>query len=58
MHRNSVAPEDLPLGENIRMIVGGVATLVAVIVPVILIRRLVKTIENSDRFKTLEQHLS
>ena len=52
------SPEDATLLENLRMIVGGVATLVAIVVPVILIRKLAKTIEESDRFKSLQNALS
>ena len=58
MDLNDIAPEDASLTENLRMIVGGVATLVALVVPVILIRKLAKTIEQSDRYKTLENALS
>ncbi|MBR3317600.1 MAG: hypothetical protein IKG21_07280 [Atopobiaceae bacterium] len=58
MHENTRSPEDMSLAENVRMIVGGVATIVALVVPIILIRRIVKTIENSDKFKQFEKHLS
>jgi hypothetical protein len=50
-------PESESLGDDIRKIVGGVVGLVLVIVPVLLIRKLVRTIEQSDGFKTIEDHL-
>ena len=50
-------PESESLGDDIRKIVGGVVGLVLVIVPVLLIRKLVRTIEQSDGFKTIENHL-
>ena len=53
----AIDPEDLSLSENIRMIVGGVATIVAIVVPVILIRKLVRRIEEGDTFKSIERHL-
>ena len=58
MDLENVAPEDASLLDNVRMIVGGVATLVALAVPIILIRKLVKTIEHSDKFKSIENALS
>ena len=58
MEHNNVAPEDAPLLENVRMIIGGVATLVALAVPIILIRKLTKTIEQSDKFKSIQNALS
>ena len=58
MEHNNVAPEDAPLLENVRMIIGGVATLVALAVPIILIRKLAKTIEQSDKFKSIQNALS
>ena len=58
MDLNNVAPEDAPLLENVRMIIGGVATLVALAVPIILIRKLTKTIEQSDKFKSIQDALS
>ncbi len=53
-----VAPEDEPLSQNIRNIVGGVATLVLLMVPVLLIHTLRKRIEAGDTFKKIEQTLS
>ncbi len=50
-------PESESLGDDIRKIVGGVVGLALVIVPVILIRKLVRTIEQSEGFKTIENHL-
>lgn len=50
-------PESESLGDDIRKIVGGVVGLALVIVPVLLIRKLVRTIEQSEGFKTIENHL-
>lgn len=58
MDPNNVAPEDAPLLENVRMFIGGVATLVALALPIILIRKLAKTIEQSDKFKSIQNALS
>lgn len=49
---------DQPLSEDVKMIIGGVATIVLIVVPVILIRKLVKTVEESKAFKSVEQVLS
>ena len=48
---------DAPLADNIRMIVGGVVGLVAIIVPVLLINKLRKKIESGDTYKNIEKHL-
>ncbi len=45
------------LGDNVKQIIGGVVTIVAIVVPVILIRKLIRTLEESDTFKTVEKHL-
>ncbi|MBR3158166.1 MAG: hypothetical protein IKG18_05695 [Atopobiaceae bacterium] len=58
MDQETIAPEDESLLDNVRKIVGGVATLVALIVPVLIIRKLVKTIEQSDKYKAVENALS
>jgi hypothetical protein len=57
MEDTQQVPESESLGDDIRKIVGGVVGLVLVIVPVLLIRKLVRTIEQSDGFKTIENHL-
>lgn len=57
MEDTQQVPESESLGDDIRKIVGGVVGLVLVIVPVLLIRKLVRTIEQSDGFKTIEDHL-
>ena len=49
---------DAPLVDNIRMIIGGVVGLAAIIIPVLIINRLTKKIENADTFKKIEEHLS
>ncbi|MDO4797404.1 MAG: hypothetical protein Q4A01_05200 [Coriobacteriales bacterium] len=53
----TIDPEDEPLSENIRNIVGGVATLVLLCVPLLLIHTLRKRIESGDTFKKIEQKL-
>ena len=58
MNNGGVNPEDEPLLENIKKIVGGVTTIVALLVPVILIRKLTKRIEQSDGYKSIEKALS
>jgi hypothetical protein len=57
MEDTQQVPESESLGDDIRKIVGGVVGLVLVIVPVLLIRKLVRTIEQSDGFKTIEDNL-
>ena len=46
-----------PLSQNIKNIIGGVATLVALVVPIILIRKLVRKAEESKAFKAVENTL-
>lgn len=46
------------LGEDILKIVNGVATLVLIVVPVLLVRKLIKSIEEGDTFKAIENTLS
>jgi hypothetical protein len=58
MAENESSPVDEPLSENIKQIVGGVATLVLIVVPVLLIRKLVKRIEEGKTFKSIEQTLT
>ncbi len=58
MHLHDSDPVDESLLDNLRMIVGGVATIAGIVIPFILIRKLVKTIEQSDRFKAIENVLS
>ena len=48
---------DAPLVDNIRMIIGGVVGLVAIIVPVLIINKLTKKIENGETFKKIEERL-
>ena len=48
---------DAPLVDNIRMIIGGVAGLVAIIVPILIINKLRKKIENGEAYKKIEEHL-
>lgn len=57
MEDTQQVPESESLGDDIRKIVGGVVGLALVIVPVLLIRKLVRTIEQSEGFKTIENHL-
>lgn len=56
-HDQTVSPEDEPLSENIKNIVGGVATLVLLVVPLLLIHTIRKRIEEGETFKKLEKHL-
>ena len=48
---------DAPLADNIRMIIGGVVGLVAIVVPVLLINKLRKKIESGQTYKNIEKHL-
>lgn len=49
--------EEDTLANDIKKIVGGVATIVLLVVPIIVIRKLVKKIENSDPYKSVENRL-
>jgi len=53
-------PEDLEptLGQDIRQIVGGFVGLALIVVPILLIRKLVKSLEGSDTFEKLSNALS
>lgn len=57
MEQTESSPVDEPLTENIRQIVGGIATLVLIVVPVLLVRKLVKSIEEGKTFKAIERTL-
>lgn len=50
-------PGSETLSEDIRNIVGGVATLVLLAVPLLLIHTLRKRIEEGETFKAIERHL-
>lgn len=54
---NSDFPEEPTLTEDIKMIIGGVATIVLIVVPIVLVRKLIRTIEESDTFKSVERTL-
>ena len=45
------------LTEDVKKIIGGVATIALIVVPIILIRKLVRTIEQSEPFKAVESKL-
>jgi hypothetical protein len=49
------------LGQDVRQIVGGVVGLALIIVPIILIRKLARTVETSNAFegiaRVLKQHI-
>ena len=45
-----LAQEEDTLINDVKKIVGGVATIVLIVVPIIMIRKLVKKIENSDSY--------
>ena len=49
--------EEDTLANDIKKIVGGVATIVLLVVPIIVIRKLVKKIENSEPYKSVENRL-
>ncbi|MBR3226471.1 MAG: hypothetical protein IKF78_14250 [Atopobiaceae bacterium] len=49
--------EEDTLANDIKKIVGGVGTIVLLVVPIIVIRKLVKKIENSDPYKSVENRL-
>ncbi len=53
----TIAPEDEPLADNIKNIIGGVATLVLLCVPILLIHTLRKRIESGDTFQKIEKTL-
>ena len=53
-----LAQEEDTLINDVKKIVGGVATIVLIVVPIIMIRKLVKKIENSDSYKSVENRLS
>ncbi|MDO4806336.1 MAG: hypothetical protein Q4A07_03720 [Coriobacteriales bacterium] len=55
---NQDAPGEETLGEDILMIVNGVVTLVLIVVPVLLVRKLIKSIEEGETFKKIERTLS
>lgn len=55
---NEQLPSEEPLSEDIKMIIGGIAGLVLIVVPVILVRKIVRTVEENDLFKTFERKLS
>ena len=50
--------EDAPISVHLKNIVGGVATLVLLCVPILLIRHVTKRIEEGEAFKKLEDTLS
>lgn len=58
MTENEQLPSEEPLSEDIKMIIGGIAGLVLIVVPVILVRKIVRTVEENDLFKTFERKLS
>lgn len=42
------------LATDVKNIIGGIATIVIIVVPVIIIRKLVRRIENSEAYKQVE----
>lgn len=57
MEDNDILQSEATLTEDVRNIVGGVLGLVLVIVPVLLIRKLVKSIEGSEAFGNVTNKL-
>ena len=49
--------DDAPISVHLKNIVGGVATLVLLCVPILLIRHVTKRIEENEAFKKLEDKL-
>ena len=48
---------DQTLGQDVRQIIGGVLGITLIVVPIILIRRLVKALEESDTFGSISRTL-
>lgn len=42
------------LATDVKNIIGGIATIVIIVVPIIIIRKLVRRIENSETYKQVE----
>lgn len=53
----TLEPGEETLSQDIRNIIGGVATIVIIVVPILLIRKLVKTVEQSKGFQSIENAL-
>lgn len=51
-------PGEETLGEDIRNIVSGLLQITLIVVPIVLIHKLVKSLEGSDGFKALDDLLS
>ena len=45
------------LGQDVRQIVGGILGVALIVVPIILIRKLVKSLEESDTFESISRTL-
>ena len=57
-HIEDQTPEaEQTLGQDVRQIIGGVVGLALVIVPIILIRKLAKTLEESNAFEKITRAL-
>ena len=54
---NDLTADEETLTDDVKKIIGGVATIVLIVVPFILIRKLVKKIEQSEPFKAVENKL-
>ena len=48
---------DQTLGQDVRQIIGGVLGITLIVVPIILIRKLVKALEESDTFGSISRTL-
>ena len=48
---------DQTLGQDVRQIIGGILGITLIVVPIILIRKLVKALEESDTFGSISRTL-
>jgi hypothetical protein len=49
--------EESTLTDDVKIIVGGVATIALIVIPIVLIHRLIRTLENGSTFKSIERAL-
>ncbi|MEE1158484.1 MAG: hypothetical protein UHS51_03595 [Atopobiaceae bacterium] len=49
--------EESTLTDDVKKIVGGVATIALIVIPIVLIHRLIRTLENGSTFKSIERAL-
>lgn len=58
MDNEQTLEEEETLTDDIKKIIGGVATIVLLVVPIVLVRKLIRTIEEGSAYKTIERTLS